>query len=112
MRLLRDHGPEDLCRGIRLRSLLSESQSEIDDRIEGNRVSADEWEDGCRAVERILERKDACWNRSQLAVNGGDILRTGVPRGPEVGRILDGLLEDVISGRVPNDRERLLRRIR
>ena len=64
------------------------------------------------AVERILERKDACWNRSQLAVNGGDILRTGVPRGPEVGRILDGLLEDVISGRVPNDRERLLRRIR
>ena len=112
MRLLRDHGPEDLCRGIRLRSLLSESQSEIDDRIEDNRVSADEWENGCRAVERILERKDACWNRSQLAVNGGDILRIGVPRGPEVGRILDGLLEDVISGRVPNDRERLLRRIR
>lgn len=112
MRLLRDYGPADLIRGIRLRAVLSESQSSIDNECGNNRVSAEDWENGCRAVERIRKQPDACWNRSRLAVNGSDLLRAGVPRGPEVGRVLDALLEDVISGRVPNEREALLRRIR
>ena len=62
-------------------------------------------------VERLLEQSHALQVRD-LAVDGADVMRVlGVPPGPEVGRVLSGLLEEVLEDPSRNTRERLLRRL-
>jgi hypothetical protein len=41
-------------------------------------------------------------------VSGDDLLAAGVARGPEVGRLLDRLLDAVLADPALNSRERLL----
>ena len=43
-----------------------------------------------------------------LAVNGRDLIDVGVPQGPEIGRVLDALLEVVIEGDIPNEHDALI----
>ena len=52
-----------------------------------------------------------CVSLKDLAVNGRDVIAAGIAPGPEVGRVLDRLLEQVLSGEVPNEREALLKTI-
>ncbi len=48
-------------------------------------------------------------DRSKLAVHGDDLMtELGIPAGPHLGRILDGLLERVIADPALNDRAELL----
>lgn len=61
-------------------------------------------------IEEILRQED-CFSLKDLAVDGKDVMEAGVSRGPEVGRILDELLDDVIDGRVANERKTLLAQI-
>ena len=35
-------------------------------------------------------------------------MEAGIPEGPEIGRVLQELLEQVIDGKLPNEKERLL----
>lgn len=49
-----------------------------------------------------------CFSLKDLAINGRDVIAAGVAPGPEVGRTLDGLLDQVISGEVPNEQKALL----
>ena len=49
-----------------------------------------------------------CFSLKDLAVNGRDVIAAGIVPGPEVGRMLNGLLEQVLNGSVPNSRETLL----
>ena len=58
-------------------------------------------------AEQILEEQQA-FSLRDLAVNGSDLLSLGIAPGPEMGRILNALLDAVISERLPNDREPLL----
>lgn len=58
-------------------------------------------------LQAILD-SGACWNLSQLAVTGADLLACGIPPGSEIGRRLNALLEMVISGEARNEREELL----
>ena len=53
--------------------------------------------------------KNACYTVRQLAVNGSDLMQCGVAAGPALGRALDYLLKEVMAGRLPNEREALLR---
>jgi len=46
-----------------------------------------------------------------LAVTGHDVLAAGVPQGPEVGKVLAALLEEVLDEPDRNDRDYLLSRI-
>ena len=46
--------------------------------------------------------------RGDLAVDGDDLARIGIPPGPLMGRVLDGLLDRVIADPMLNDRARLL----
>lgn len=55
-----------------------------------------------------IRKEEACFNLSGLAVKGDDLIGTGVPEGPEVGILLNELLEKVIDGELPNEREALL----
>ncbi len=58
-------------------------------------------------AERILA-EGQCLTVRDLAVNGRDVTAAGMEPGPEVGRVLEGLLERVLSGELPNERGALL----
>jgi len=60
----------------------------------------------CRAGEMLAEEQ--CFSIKDLAVNGKDILNTGIPEGPEIGRILNNLMDKILNGEVQNEKERLL----
>ena len=57
---------------------------------------------------RELLAQPPCFTVKDLAVNGSDLLALGFPRGPEIGKTLNALLEAVLSGELPNEREKLL----
>ncbi|MGN0708558.1 MAG: CCA tRNA nucleotidyltransferase [Faecalibacterium sp.] len=61
-----------------------------------------------RAEAGALAQQDACCRVGQLEVNGRDLLKLGIPAGPGLRRTLDALLEQVITGQTPNQREALL----
>lgn len=62
-------------------------------------------------AKEILSREE-CLTLRDLAVNGGDLLALGVPQGPELGKLLSSLLEEVLGGTLSNQREPLLERAR
>ena len=67
-----------------------------------------QWE--IRKGELLLDQllaEDACFSLRQLAVKGGDLLALGW-QGPAVGAALNQLLEQVVDGALPNEREALL----
>jgi tRNA nucleotidyltransferase (CCA-adding enzyme) len=43
-----------------------------------------------------------------LAVNGKDMMELGVPQGQEIGRILNALLDQVVDGKLANEKALLL----
>lgn len=64
--------------------------------------------DGIRVkAEQILAERQ-CLTLRDLAVDGRDVIAAGVEPGPEVGRVLGELLERVVIGITPNNRERLI----
>ena len=68
----------------------------------------------CR-IERVIDeivREEQCFSRKDLNIDGRDLINDGVAAGPELGRILDQLLEWVIDEEVPNEREALLEKSR
>ena len=58
---------------------------------------------------REIVDQGQCFSLKDLAVNGRDVIAAGVAPGPEVGRVLNGLLGQVLNGDVPNEREVLLK---
>lgn len=64
-----------------------------------------------RMAEEMIAQEQ-CLTREKLAVDGRDVIAAGITPGPEVGRVLNGLLEQVLSGETPNEREALLGQIR
>ena len=67
--------------------------------------------DRAEAILDGLLAKQACFSLRDLAVNGGDLLALGL-RGPAVGHTLNALLELVLDGTLPNERETLLDAVR
>jgi tRNA nucleotidyltransferase (CCA-adding enzyme) len=58
-------------------------------------------------VRRVRERGDPV-SRAGLAITGHDLMASGIPAGPEMGRVLDRLLDAVLADPSLNTRERLL----
>ena len=59
-----------------------------------------------------IRAEEACFDLSGLAVKGDDLLALGIPAGPEIGELLQTLLDKVIDGDLPNDKEILLNEIK
>ncbi len=59
-------------------------------------------------AEQILEERQ-CLTLKDLAVNGRDVIAAEIEPGPEVGRVLNELLERVLNGQTPNERDVLLK---
>jgi len=49
-----------------------------------------------------------CTDKKHLAVNGGDLIKAGVEKGPDMGRVMEKLLDDVIDEPSENDKKTLL----
>ena len=58
-------------------------------------------------AEEIIAQ-DQCFTLKDLAVNGRDVIAAGITPGPEVGQMLNGLLESVVNGDIQNERDKLL----
>ena len=55
-----------------------------------------------------LDADGVCCRVSQLAVNGRDLMAAGIPAGPGLRKALEALLDAVVRGQLPNERQRLL----
>ena len=64
-----------------------------------------------RLIRECLET-ERCFSVRDLPVKGGDVMALGVPAGPQVGRILERLLDGVLDGTCPPEREALLERLK
>ena len=61
-----------------------------------------------RAEAERLTAENACCRVSQLAVNGRDLMAAGVRPGPGLRQVLNALLEAVLTGQTPNEKDALL----
>lgn len=61
-----------------------------------------------RAEAEQLTAENACCRVSQLAVNGRDLMAAGVRPGPGLRQVLNALLEAVVTGQTPNEKDALL----
>ena len=57
---------------------------------------------------RQMEADGVCCRIAQLAVNGRDLMAAGAKHGPGLRQLLEQLLEAVITGQVPNEKQALL----
>ena len=60
-----------------------------------------------RLAAEIVE-KEECFSLKNLAVSGEDLISAGFEPGKKMGAILETLLEKVIEGEIPNEKEKLL----
>lgn len=68
------------------------------------------WDEVEAIVDRILA-EEQCFSLKDLAVNGSDLVALGIEKGPRIGVLLNQLLDDVISGKLPNEKDALLKAI-
>lgn len=103
-RMLNKFGPEklELLTQLELADVKSQAEFCREERVD--RINAFR-----EIAARVIEQQQ-CFKISDMAVDGRDVLRMGVPQGPEVGRVLKGLFALVADGELANDRDVLLRK--
>ena len=99
-RLLGQLGPETLL------DLLELTRADVMAQAPEKRYRLEGYEP-LRAQLLALAAENPCVTRKQLAVTGTDLLPLGL-QGPQLGRMLDRLLEEVLEGRLANEREELI----
>lgn len=62
-----------------------------------------------RRLLRSLSQTEGTLTLKTLAVKGADLIAQGMAPGPALGKALNGLLEKVLAGELPNERRALLR---
>lgn len=60
-----------------------------------------------QGLELILAQGQ-CFALRDMAIDGSDLLQFGIPKGKQIGEVLDRLLALVLEGKIENDREKLL----
>lgn len=53
-----------------------------------------------------------CYSLGMLCINGHDVIECGIPKGPQVGKVLADIMQQVLDGTLENDREVLLEWVR
>ena len=49
-----------------------------------------------------------CYSLKTLEIGGQDLIAAGIPEGENIGRILNKILDDVIDGKLKNERNFLM----
>ncbi|MCL2111307.1 MAG: CCA tRNA nucleotidyltransferase [Clostridiales bacterium] len=99
-RLMNKHGEEMVRMMLEFRRADNLAQSES---VRGRQQEIDECE---RLVDEIVENSE-CFSLRDLAVDGRDMMGLGF-EGPEIGQVLERLLEAVIEGEIENERGALI----
>lgn len=101
-RLLAKFGPEQLHRLLKIRECDNAAHSALArEKFEAEVLPF------AALLEQVLAEQSAL-SRADLAVTGKDLIGLGVRPGPQVGRMLQSLLDAVLEERLPNQREALL----
>lgn len=95
-------GPETFFQLLEVKQ--ADSMGQAPEKVKDRLAELDEIK--AKAEHILAERQ--CLTLQDLAVDGRDVIAAGVAPGPEVGRVLNGLLERVLNGESSNDRETLL----
>lgn len=64
-----------------------------------------------REIEQLYHqiiKEQACFSMKDLQVDGNDLIAIGITNGKEIGNIKESLLDMVIDGQIPNEKEQLL----
>lgn len=69
----------------------------------------EKWKIFNRLLGEVLVEED-CFSRKKLAVNGNDIKALCVAEGPEIGQIIQTLMDEITSEQIANEKEVLLNR--
>ena len=64
--------------------------------------------DSYRKIAAEIIESNECFSLKNLAVSGDDLISVGLKPGKEMGAVLKTLLEKVIEGEIPNEKEKLL----
>jgi tRNA nucleotidyltransferase (CCA-adding enzyme) len=107
---IRDHPRPESVSDVAVRRWLAEVGPQADDLL-AIWTAEGEGEALGEAIARV-RGSGAPLTLKDLAVNGDDLVRAGVPKGPAVGEILRALLDDVLEDPSRNQRGDLLRRAR
>ena len=68
--------------------------------------------DEYRLIAKKIVEEGECFSLKELTVGGSDLISLGISPGPEMGRILNALLEKVINGELSNEKEKLIEEIK
>lgn len=60
-----------------------------------------------KALKQSIVEQNECYSLKNLALNGGDLIKLGIPKGKRVGEMLDKLLEYVMKDASKNTKEEL-----
>ena len=63
--------------------------------------------DFSRLVDKVIA-DEQCFSMKDLAVDGRDMIDMGIKQGPEIGTVLSSLLDKVLEGDLPNEKDILL----
>ena len=91
-----------------MRFLAEYGEDTLSDRLALARARGEEAEDCLNALERAKE-EGRVWQVEKLAATGSDLMTLGLA-GPDLGRMRKTLLEDVMDGRVQNEKRALMER--
>ena len=80
--------------------------------IRGQKIQCDESRiDKVNAIEKLLDvvlQGNECFTMKELAVNGNDLMNIGYKPGKILGNALQVLLQKVIDGELPNEKDKIL----
>ncbi|MBQ4369630.1 MAG: HD domain-containing protein [Oscillospiraceae bacterium] len=100
-RRLNELTPEDFF------DILELAQADMHGKTELGRLEESTLEDTRARAKEIIAR-DECITKTQLAIDGSDLLALGLKPSRKVGQILDELFSDVLDDVLPNERAVLL----
>lgn len=66
--------------------------------------------DGTAQLLDAMSARSRVFKRSDMAINGKDLMELGVQQGPELGKLLAVLFDDIVEARIGNDRGALMER--
>lgn len=66
--------------------------------------------DTLEAIADDIVRSGDCLDKKHMMINGNDLISIGIPKGTQIGIILDSLLNEITDETIPNTKEALLKR--
>ena len=101
-RIIRKLGYEQFARLLEVKraDILAQADIDREKRLEDCRKAAE--------IAQKLKESGACMSRKDLAVNGSDLIKAGFTAGKSMGDALETVLNEVIEGNLPNERDAIL----